>query len=267
MKTRISGRISLRCYLLTLYESSRDDIDEKLEILSKSLGKAELFYGLDGRKLSSSEYFLKLVSGFSIHNKILSPGEIGCASSHVSIIQSFLLSGDQLAVIFEDDVLILDYSLDLLKRNLSLVEPNDVLVAGCQQGLAFGPIFGSALYEGAECYSVHRDCWTSIKRGCAYVVGRQAGEHILRVQAKGLYVADDFSVLCPPDGRLLFCNAFGHPLSLQDSTLEEGRRMLPSRDSLLLRLGDEIRGAYSRRMVRARNLCRRVLGNYEVLNR
>src|SRR5262249_20996137 len=194
-------------YILTLRSSDQNPVQSKVNILSSGLGEVEVFYGIDGRALSAAEYYKIIVRAYAKHGQILTPSEVGCALSHLRMLEGFLNSNEQIAIIFEDDVLIQEQSVEILLMALQFVGQSDILVASSQPRSEY-PIRGLRLAERTECYEVHKNDRGVVKKTCAYVVGREAAKHILRVQNEGLRPADEFRVLCPDKGRLLFCNAF-----------------------------------------------------------
>jgi hypothetical protein len=158
--------------------------------------------------------------------------------------EAFLQTNSTIGVVFEDDVEIHSASFELLNRSLRFIEPADVLVAGCQDGLAsFDSVLGSPICNTLGLFEVHRTCWPEVKRSCAYAVGRRAAEHIYNTQKEALWGADDYRILCPPFGRLLFCKAFSHPLN-GFSTIQAERVMMWERragpKSLITRIKEQI---------------------------
>jgi len=259
----------VRYYVLSVGQSEHC-ITKKLRESVVSCGKTEtqmeVVIGVDGMSMPASEYYDHLVKSLTRHGKILSPAELGCALSHVAIMRRFIASSAEIAVVFEEDAMFDAYSFEILRSSLQFIGPNDILVAGCQQGLEpLGPIFGCKI-EKSECYIVHKHYWTAVKRTCAYAVGKCAADHIVHVQTEGLWGADDFRVLCPSNGRLLFCRAFSHPQNLTASLLERERTMktkLSRPRRLLLRVLDECWQSVRARSVRLRGWLRRVTSRLE----
>ena len=132
MKTNLMPK----CYILTLQSSDQGSVQSKVRILSSSLGEIEVFRGVDGRELPAIEYYKFMVGarGYIKHGQILTPGEVGCALSHVRMLQEFLNSNAQIAVIFEDDVIIEKQSVDKLLKALRFTRSTDILVACNQRG-------------------------------------------------------------------------------------------------------------------------------------
>ena len=224
----------------------------------------EVYFGIDARALSATEYYETMVRAYAKHRQIMTPAEVGCALSHLGLLRDFLSSNKELAIIFEDDVLIGERSVEMLLVALEFVRPCDILVA-CSQRDSEYSVRGLQLAERSACYEVQKDDWGRVKRSCAYVVGREAALHILRVQNEGLWPADEFRVLCPEKGRLLFCGAFSHPATDEASNIESERllrlSLLPPR-SLIFRLADELKKTIAAKGAPLKRVVRSTLGGY-----
>jgi glycosyl transferase, family 25 len=259
-----------KCYILTMQSSDQDSVRSKVRILSSGLGEIAVFHGVDGRKLPAMEYYKFMVGarGYVKHGQILTPGEVGCALSHVRMLQEFLNSKAQVVVIFEDDVIIEKQSVDKLLRALQFTRSTDILVACNQRGLHGDDFRALPLAGYNECYEVQKEDWTNVKRTCAYAVGRDAAKHILSVQSAELCLADDFQGLCPENGRLLFCDAFGHLETYEGSNIEIERHLQrPRGRSLILRLSDEFLKTVQHKTRPARRAMRSALGGYRAIGK
>jgi GR25 family glycosyltransferase involved in LPS biosynthesis len=245
-------------YLLTLNPHA-EGLLKKVDLLSKEIGPVTRFSGVDGKMMPAPEYYRLLTRAYSVHGQLIAPSEIAATLSHVRILEDFLSSKEDLAIIFEDDVLIHGHSAGVLKEALRHVGPKDVLVACSQHGLEFlGEIRGRRITPQDECYEVSKLDWKTVKRSCAYAVGRLAAAHICEVQNRGTYPPDDFRVLCHPQGRLLLCNAFSHPKTKENSLLEPERQLRPATSvgrPLLSRIGREIKKTM---LIRASTIHRRI---------
>src|SRR5262249_36844421 len=154
-------------------------------------------------------------------------------------------------------------SVEILQKALEFVGPSDILVAQSQRY----PIRGLRLAEHTECYEVYKNDRGAVKQTCTYVVGREAAKHILRVQNEGLWLADEFRVLCPDKGRLLFCNAFGHHRRISNIKTEaQFRDGLIQPRSLMFRLGDEFAKTVECRREQLRRAITR-LGGHRVIGK
>jgi glycosyl transferase family 25 len=260
-------QIDHRTFLLTLKRHDDDDLCKKVRIISSALGSVEVCGGIDGAAQTCSEYFSQFVYNYSRNRQILPPGQVGCSLSHLKIIEAFLSGTSRIGIIFEDDVEIHSTSFDMLRTGLNFVGPCDILVAGCQEGLEYlGPLFGSPVLD-SQVFEVHKSSWTTIKRACAYAVGRRAAEHIRDTQRHALWASDDFRVLGHPDGRILFCKAFSHPLDLTSSRIEAGRNVVsrvPPPKPLIKRIKEEI---YASLAPRGRRFSQAILVKTGVIRR
>jgi len=259
-----------RSYILTLKSSDQGAVQAKATLLSAGLGAVEVFFGVDGRKLSSIEYYKFMVGArsFAKHGQILTPGEVGCALSHCRMLEEFLNSNEQISIIFEDDVLIGERSVEMLQIALPVVRAVDILVACDQQGVDSKPFRSLPLAGHTNCYTVQKDDWGIVKRTCAYAVGRQAAEHILSIQNDGLCLADDFQALCPDGGRLLFCNAFSHLPTYDGSNIDIERQLQrPPPRPLIVRLRDELMKTISQKSGPVRRTIRSALGGFHSIGK
>jgi glycosyl transferase, family 25 len=259
-----------KCYILTLQTSDQGSVQSKVRILSSSLGEIEVFHGVDGRELPAIEYYKFMVGarGYIKHGQILTPGEVGCALSHVRMLQGFLNSSAQVVVIFEDDVIIEKQSVDKLLKALRFTKSTDILVACRQRTYYTGNFRALPLAGYNDCYEVQKDDWINVKGTYAYALGREAAKHILSVQNGELCLADDFQALCPNDGRLLFCDAFGHLETYEASNIDIERQMQRSRPRpLIFRLRDEIMKTVFHKTRPARRAIRSALGGYRAIGK
>jgi glycosyl transferase family 25 len=237
-------------FLLTITEPLHVEVKQKAESLSSSIGPVKIFQGVDGRKMPSLDYFKEMLRSYEAINAVLTPGEIGCSLSHRAMMEEFLVSDQDFAIVFEDDIIIDENSVDILNRAMPLLGPNDMLLAGGHEGADHGPIFAKRIGRERSEFVVSRESWGRIKRSCAYVIGRKAARHIVEVQTRSLVLADDYQSLCPPNGRLLFCPAFKHPVDLSQSAIEVERLLKPRSipAPLLTRISKECGVGFHRRV-------------------
>ncbi|MEM4620005.1 MAG: glycosyltransferase family 25 protein [Desulfurococcaceae archaeon] len=60
---------------------------------------------VDGRKLTAEEYFRLVACSFLKDFLLMTPGEVGCALSHMKAYENLIHSGEEYALILEDDVI------------------------------------------------------------------------------------------------------------------------------------------------------------------
>lgn len=264
LKEMMSSIATCKRYILTLESTDQRLVQSKEKLLSSGLGAIEVYFGIDGRSLPAAEYYETMVRAYAKHRQIITPAEVGCALSHLELLKKFLSSDKELAIVFEDDVLLGERSVEMLLGALELIRPRDILVACSQQTSGYS-LRGLQLAARSRCYEVQKDDWGLVKRSCAYVVGREAAQHILRVQNECLWPADEFRVFCPEKGRLLFCSAFSHPAADEASNIENERllrlSLLPPR-SLILRLADELKKTIAAKGAPLKRAVRSTMGGY-----
>lgn len=97
----------------------------------------EIFWGVDGRELNLEEikleglYDSELTQKKVPIGKDLTPGEIGCALSHLGVYKDILANGYQKALILEDDIAVATDAAEALSQSLSeLPDQWDLLYLG-----------------------------------------------------------------------------------------------------------------------------------------
>jgi glycosyl transferase family 25 len=262
------GQSAVRAYLLSLRSPDDPVVASRIARLSEWISPPVVWAGIDGRRLAASDYYRHLVRAHYQHGQVVTPAEVGVSLSHVTVMDDFLASTADVAIVFEDDVVIKPESGQVLNAALPFVRANDILVACDQRGLEYiGAARGRPLASDRGCLEILRDDWRIVKRTCAYALGRQAAMHLRDVQNRGLWPSDDFRVLCPPDGRLLYCGAFGHPPDDEGSVVAPERalkaasrvRPLP----LARRLAAEVMRTFGPRITRVSRDVRSRLNGYK----
>lgn len=87
----------------------------------------EFFDAIDGRLLGADELARNYDSGLA-HATIerdLTPGEIGCALSHLGVYQRMVADGLPFALVLEDDALIGAQFQEVLENTLGMIHPNE----------------------------------------------------------------------------------------------------------------------------------------------
>lgn len=185
-----------------------------------------LFDAIDGRSLSADDYYSALSTHFKFNKTLMTPGEIGCALSHVRVLEKFLMSDKKFALIIEDDVIGDDTDLEYIESLVECLDDNSILICGGQlinnltKRLLFGEkIFGSIyrVANASKCY---------ISGTCCYVVTRKVARHIIDHQKNMLTVADDWGVFFKDSKKFnfYFLNILEHPQDLTSSNIEEHRQ-------------------------------------------
>ncbi|EFO4595486.1 glycosyltransferase family 25 protein, partial [Escherichia coli] len=164
----------IKIYTINLFtENARR---EKILSLAKKL---ELPIKIENAIIGSnlSKEYLDNLTNESIDKigRNLSPGEVGCYLSHIKCLKNFLSSGDEFAIILEDDVT-LDYRIKDFISTIEFKETTlffDVMLLGYRNG------YGS--YWGKKKWNSHKllrfpDCGYGAH---AYLVTRKGAEKIV----------------------------------------------------------------------------------------
>ncbi|MFX8626277.1 glycosyltransferase family 25 protein [Acinetobacter baumannii] len=179
--------------------------DEKSLRLSKFLGQN--FFeqgalpitkiGIKGGELSAKEYFEKAVKGRS---KPLTPAELGCTLSHLSALENFLETNEELALIFEDDAILsseLNFK-DLEKELKNFNLPKNILfsLGGIQmkESLKVRGVLKNNKLFNKDVLEVHPHFYNRVNYAVAYVVDREMAKNLIAYHYL-IRKADDWSYL------------------------------------------------------------------------
>lgn len=78
----------MKVYVISL---PKDEIRrEKLKNQFKSYNEFEIIEGKNAQEFSLNEYYSIIRDSFNAYGKLLNPGEIGCAMSHMKALSKFL---------------------------------------------------------------------------------------------------------------------------------------------------------------------------------
>lgn len=157
------------------------------------------------------------------YGRALTPGELGCAMSHVRAYEQLLGSGHQFGLILEDDAVLLADVADLLvsaetRAWLESPQPRLLLMTPIRAFLARGGVPFAAGYRRVEV----RRAW----EGYGYLVNRAAADAMRKVNSPAWLSADDW-VAYRRLGRIELCGldpfCIGY-LDTAPSQLEDDRR-------------------------------------------
>jgi len=194
---------------------------ERLSRLTAALDARKLFYsvirGWPGEEAALSlEYF-----GVQSLRPGMSPGEIGCAFSHLD---AYRASASEVTFVLEDDV-VPNEVIPKLERIAELTRPGDVFLLGVSTKKEY--LAGEAKQNGnlkfhkLDLFSIYM-----LRGACAYAIHSATAERITEVQRRRLYPADAWwrFVRKGAVSRILLLDAFTHPvITLADSNLEGER--------------------------------------------
>ena len=191
--------------------------------------------GIKGADLTTKDYFELAVKGRS---QSLSPGEVGCTLSHIEALKQFLVSGDDYALILEDDA-ILPQKLTLanLENEVKAVNlPSNIILSlgGIQmkECRKVRGVYKETLFFKKTVLEVvpdfyHRVCYT-----VAYIVDQAMAQTLINYHSM-LRRADDWSYLFDFDSNahIYMTYLVDHPVieagekNQQLSTIEAEREL------------------------------------------
>lgn len=138
--------------------------------------------GIKGGELSAKEYFEKGVKGRA---KPLTPAELGCTLSHLSALENFLETNEELALIFEDDAILsseLNFK-DLEKELKNFNLPKNILfsLGGIQmkESLKVRGILKNNKLFNKDVLEVHPHFYNRVNYAVAYVVDREMAKNLI----------------------------------------------------------------------------------------
>jgi len=184
---------------LPVFLISLDKDTARRQRLKERFGEYEnftLISAVDGRIISTKEYFALVMPSLRLHGRLMSPAEVGCTLSHVKAYEAFIASGEQRALFIEDDVIGDDSCIKFAFETARELPLNGVLLCGCQDGLparfsAFGKRIRDARNLSAErlptpingkdrsLFAVLPRSYGAICSTAAYVLTREAAQKLL----------------------------------------------------------------------------------------
>lgn len=215
-------------YLISLKKDEKRREFLKSEF-PKFYDKFKLIEAIDGREFDALSYYKNIAPTFYKAGKILSPAEVGCALSHKLVYETFLKSNNDMALIFEDDIIGDDEMIEKVESFLEILPKNSLMICGGQDSYsAFAKNIKDELFLVND---LSKGCFT---RACCYALDKIAAKKILDLQNDYLYVADDWTRLLA-DIKLYFCDIFSHPKDLSSSNIQSERDFAKIKISLAKR--------------------------------
>ena len=191
---------------------------------------AEVVEAIVGKDIAWESYSSSSRSVNFLGGRNLSPGEVGCALSHLGIYKT-LDQETESAAIFEDDVIQSQVTEALFfADSQSPPDGSYFCIYGCQQGLklhwfwtltwAFWYVFSGSTRMPVPSFLVRR-----LYRTAAYCISGSVAQSIARASSGGLRCADDLAGHeADTDAKFFFTPMFLHPIDLGDSEIEHERR-------------------------------------------
>jgi glycosyl transferase family 25 len=193
--------------------------------------RPEFVSGVRGRDLSAGEYFDSIQAYWRTRGHIMTPSEVGCALSHLSIRRRVVEESLEYAVVLEDDALLDATSLQRINLIIESGLYRDAFVSlGGQEGIEhlLRLAHGNLVDAENEIWELLPDDLNRLHRTVGYLVSRRDAAAMLDLAADGVYIVDDFPFIAAsaPLRRFLVCNCIGHPWDLAGSMIESERTAL-----------------------------------------
>lgn len=178
--------------------------------------------GVNGRHLSAGEYFSIISNRVQ---KIMTPGEVGCALSHIKIYEKISMSSyDGYYLILEDDVSLSDKFFETI--DLIANTNFDVVILGGQDENPDRFYLWAKIDEFGVA-SITPFFAKKIWSTCGYLINKKTAISILEIQRKNLSRSDSWGAWSPLLGlNLGFINIVIHPSDRSKSLIEGERRLI-----------------------------------------
>ena len=209
-------------YLVSL----KKDIDRRSALSKRFPLYYSSFYhveAVDGRKLTSKQYYEYLIPHWKVKHNIISPSEVGCTLSHIAALEQFMLTDQLFALIFEDDVIGNDNDIRRAEEITSFLDQNSLLLCGEQpRYISKKCQFGVKISN--ELYSVLPFSYSYIFGTFSYIVSRKSAQAIIEHHNKMLDKADSWgSILKDTSIKMYYSSMFTHPEDVSFSQIESER--------------------------------------------
>lgn len=187
---------------------------EVFKITDDTLSKTELAAGVQqqtpvlGRAIPALEYFELVLPGYNHTGKLLTPGEVGCALSHICVYKK-IVEFDTPALIFESDV---DLRLDELEQAKELCSRSkaDFIHLGWHPGVRHGRYFSVKKCRGKDEAAV--DHLNEFYGAFAYFVTPRLAAALIDFHSSSLNRADAWAIFFDHcDYEPYFAGIFWHP--------------------------------------------------------
>lgn len=212
--------MSDKIYLVSL---KNDDIRRKtLKERFKRYDEFIILEAVDGRQMSLKDYYSTLTNSYKAHRRILSPGEIGCARSHLNIYDDFLNTKDEICLVLEDDIAGDDKSIQKAFEIYDKLPSNSLLL--CERQFC-NSLRDSILVKKIDdnLYKVSNLSKRFVTGTCAYMIDKNIAKVLKNSQDKALNLADRWDEFGNFD--IYISDIFTHPNYRNDSSIEKERNL------------------------------------------
>ena len=172
-------------------------------------------FGVIGKHLTVEQYFNLAVAQQYIP---LSPGELGCSMSHLAALKDFLESDEDIAIIFEDDVIAAEnFDLERFEQQLRKIKLNShffLSLGGIEQRLnnrVYGRFESLQLFD-RNVLKVHPGSLDRLSGAYAYCLDREMAKTLIQYH-KSIRVYDHWDGLYAMNSSIHFyaTHIFDHP--------------------------------------------------------
>lgn len=184
----------MKIYVISL-ESSHERKVALKEAFPQHYEEFIFINAVDGRNLTTTEYFKLVTPNLYENNRLLSPAEVGCALSHMQVYEK-IIQENAPAIILEDDVIGNDQALEkaiaIAKKN----KPDEVIFLGGYDHIKeANNIYLEASPEQTSTnpvYEVDKLSYIYLGSTCCYAIGANAARVTLNAQKQALKLADSW---------------------------------------------------------------------------
>lgn len=226
----------MKIYLVSLEVDffRREEISKKFP---KICNKMIYFPAIYGASLLADKYFHNIYQYHKRHQRLLTCGEVGCSLSHIQVLEKFIESGEQHALILEDDIIGTDQDIENIFSIVGQLDEKSVLLCGGQTSN------GNKNYQlGKKSHidNVFKLCpfsYQYIYGTCCYAVTRESALQILASHHDYIKVADNWDLFfLNTPFQIYYTNILHHPDDRTNSHLQKERLSLSESMNFLQRI-------------------------------
>lgn len=211
----------MKIYLISLEQ----DLQRRTELLNhfpNYYPKMKWIKAVNGKSLSAKEYFSYVEKYFLLHQKVITPSEVGCTLSHMKALEEFLDTEDQFCLILEDDVRGQDQDIEKLTKVFSNASLKGIFLLRDQNNFGFSKyIFGRKIFNF---YEIPRFSTQFMFGSCAYIIDRESARAVLEHHKKSFEITDAWlRIVQGTRVNFYYSPVFIHPEDLSHSHIENER--------------------------------------------
>ena len=217
------NKTNIPIYLVSLRSDTRrrEDLKKRFPTNYDEFVQIE---AVNGRDLSAKDYFEKTIEFGARNRRPMLPSELGCTMSHMKVLETFVNSDFDRALILEDDVLGTDSDIEAILTISRRLPEDCVLICGGQDGLRTQQYQYGEKTDIPGVYVVCNFAYRYVFRTCCYVVTKRSAQAIIDYQNAMLSLADKWSEFFKGTSiKIYYSNILAHPQELEQSHIEQDR--------------------------------------------